>query len=285
MLRRDTKTGDWKIAGIGVVRPIDANERAAKRSAKATENPLQGIFSQSFKMPSVEQRCAAITGRDNLFQRERMEPAYQSLGEKLLTGKTAGNLVAHRVAARELKPEVAMERLRATLPADMKAMKDALSDAVVSHVAKRLIPARDALRAAILPDPVADPAIAAANAVLAGEIRSRLAAMTPGDKAKQVMRWAEAGNLDALAAVRSDPFGLPCSPEVMEAADAKALGAIGGSWLGDDYADAVEECQTLAALADVIYNTVQTELRDAGVPAELLRDSLNATQWLTGQLQ
>lgn len=285
MLRKDSKTGDWKIAGIGVVRPIDAQERAQKRSAKTGDNALQGIFAQSYKMASVEQRCHAITGRDNLFQRERMEPAYQSLGEKLLTGKMAENLVAARVAARELKPDVALERLRATLPADMKAMKDALSDAVVTHVAKRLIPARDALRAAIQPDPVADPAIAAANAVLAGEIRSRLAAMTPGDKAKQVMRWAEAGNLDALAAVRGDPFGCPVSQDVMEAADNRALAAIGGQWLADDYSDAVEECQTLAALSDTIYNTMQNELRDAGVPAELLRDSLNATQWLNGQLQ
>lgn len=285
MLRKDSKTDEWKIAGVGVVRPIDARERAEKRSVKCKDNPLLGIFGEAFKMPAVEHRAGEIAGRDTMAQRERLAPVYKALGEKLLEGKTASNMVAALTAAREMKPEVAAAKLRETLPLDLLSVKNALTDAVVSHVARRWKPARDAVSLAIQPDPITDPAMAATGAIRAMEVRNRLAAMTPGDRAKQCRAWGDSGNIDALAACRADPFGLPVPGEILAGAEAAALAAIGGQWLADDHADAVEEVQSLAALADVVYKSVQSELRAAGVPASLLQDSLNATQWVAGQIQ
>lgn len=285
MLKKNTN-GEWSIAGIGRVIPVDREARRVKLGTKAATDPVvHRVFGSAFGLSTVEPRVEAILGRDSVLQRERLQARYDELGSALLAGTLPSGIARAVQEARELKPEVAAPRLRESLPPLLLRVKDALSKTVSTHVEKRLKPAQEAVKAAIRPDPLSDPAQAAMAAIRAMEIRNRISAMSHAERLKAVALWGKAGNVEALDAISNDPFGFPVAAEVMQAAESAALTALGGAWLADDLADAVEETAHLAAMADVAFDSIKNELRQAGVPAPLLQDTLAMTQWVNGQAQ
>jgi hypothetical protein len=279
------KDGKARITGFnGEFVPVNSRDRrdARKTLANAEREPLNGL-GMALGMTGVDVRVNSITKRDSVPQRAALEPAYNKILGGLLDGKFPGTVAMLIREAKELRPEVFRPRAQKAVPEILGKIRSTLLPVVEEFHKTRYRTATAMRDAALVPDPLTDPAQAVARAVRHMEIRQRLAAMPQDARHKLVMEMGNRGDAEGLFAVADDPLGACVPAEILNAAREKALDAMGGRWLADDASDAAEELMSLAAMGDVMFNSVLAELKDSGVPEGLLRDSLGLTQWASAQ--
>lgn len=247
-----------------------AREQGRRVKAEAFQD-LGSSLMFSYGAHNAASIVEQLTTRDTQWQRANLTEHYRQLNHALLSGDKGKRVNTVLKEARELKPDIAVQRHREVVPKLLSDVQATLHKVVAAHADGRLADAKRAVRAAVAIETPKDAGAAAAAAIAAMEIRQRLAAMTPGERVQAVAKAGRDGNLVALNAVAHDPMGGMVVPAaVLAEAEHAAIAAQGGQFLLDDLTDAEAEQEHLRALATTTFHAVLAELRDAGVNKSLL---------------